>query len=39
MNRPASGLPWDEVKRRIRSRYDRWIDNRARSTTGCRWGI
>ena len=23
MNRPASGLSWDEVKRRIRSRYDR----------------
>ena len=23
MNRPASGLSWDEVKRWIRSRYDR----------------
>ena len=23
MNRPASGLSWNEVKRRIRSRYDR----------------
>ena len=23
MNRPASGLSWDEVKRRIRSRYGR----------------
>ena len=23
MSNPASGLSWDEVKRRIRSRYDR----------------
>ncbi len=23
MKRPASGLPWDEVKRRVRSRYGR----------------
>ena len=23
MNRPASGLSWDEVKRRVRSRYGR----------------
>ena len=23
MNNPASGLSWEEVKRRIRSRYDR----------------
>ena len=23
MSKPASGLSWDEVKRRIRSRYDR----------------
>ena len=23
MNNPASGIPWEEVKRRIRSRYGR----------------
>jgi putative addiction module component (TIGR02574 family) len=23
MSKPASGLSWDEVKRRVRSRYDR----------------